>query len=112
MSAAAISAIALTPSASWASLRFSLISFISAGLFGSSSIVGLKHHGAHERWRPSRRFYHASHREWAILGRLERQNSPFGAESALVLPGQASCAVFPCQNVAPAFTRKVRPGSG
>src|ERR1700731_3220215 len=40
MSAAAISAIALMPSASWASLRFSLISLSSAALFGSSSFIG------------------------------------------------------------------------
>jgi len=41
MSAAAISAIALMPSTSWVRLRCSRISFISAGLFGSSFILYL-----------------------------------------------------------------------
>src|ERR1700733_4652763 len=45
ISAAAISAMALMPSASWASFRFSRISFISAAVFGSSSIGCLKTNG-------------------------------------------------------------------
>src|SRR5213075_3354011 len=47
-SAAAISAIALMPSASWASFRLRRISFSSAALLGSSSFITcLKIHGAH-----------------------------------------------------------------
>src|SRR5712672_1535920 len=50
MSAAAISAIALMPSASWASFLLSRISFISAAVFGSSSIRHLKFAGQN-KWR-------------------------------------------------------------
>src|SRR6202140_3734847 len=68
MSAAAISAMALMPSASWASFRFSLVSLSSAALFGSSFIGCLRiRRRASSCAGPCIRSYHASARQRRIF---------------------------------------------
>jgi hypothetical protein len=115
MSAAAISAIALMPSASWASFRFSLISFSSAGLFGSSSIGYLKIRGARHRTAAFVRAYHALNRQRGIFGPDRAEKRPFSAEFGnrgeawlvtrdRIRPAAHASNQASGQNVTPAFT--------
>src|ERR1700679_3287011 len=93
ISAAAISAIALMPCASWAIFRFSRISFISAAVFGSSSIGCLKTNGrasSGDGLQPQS--YHASCWRRAILGRIRREKRAFPAESAVLVNVGPPCA--------------------
>src|SRR4051812_43869332 len=85
MSAAAISAMALMPSASWAALRFSLISFNSAGVFGSSSI-SVASNSRCASWCAHCRPDPTMHRRaraniWAFSG----AKGPFRAQSSIVV---------------------------
>jgi hypothetical protein len=103
------------PSASWAIFRFSLISFSSAGLFGSSSIGYLKIRGARHRTATYLRSYNVLDRQRGIFGPDRAEKRPFSVEIGnrgegwLVVRDRIGPAAHASnqasgQNVAPAFT--------